>query len=113
MMKRRTYSAEFKTKLVLELLREEKQLGEIAHQHDISPNQLRNWKKEFLENASKAFSENKKEKEARDKEREMGEQLHELMAKVGQLTIENDWLKKKSKEVLGSDWEIKSGFKRT
>ena len=112
MVRRRTFSAEFKTKLVLELLREEKQLGEIAQEHDISPNQLRNWRKEFLENAPKAFSESSQEKELRVKEKEMDEQLHELMAKVGQLTIENDWLKKKSKEVLGTDWETKSGFKR-
>lgn len=111
MGKRRTFSAEFKTKLVLELLREEKQLGEIAQEHDISPNQLRNWKKEFLENAAKAFSESKQEKDMRVREKEMDEQLQELMAKVGQLTIENDWLKKKSKQVFGSDWETKSGFK--
>lgn len=112
MGRKRTFSAEFKTKLVLELLREEKQLGEIAQEHDISPNQLRNWRKEFLENAAKVFSESSQEKELRAKEKEMGEQLHELMAKVGQLTIENDWLKKKSKEVFGSDWETKSSFKR-
>jgi hypothetical protein len=42
----------------------------------------------------------------------MDEERRELMAKVGQLTIEVDWLKKKSAEVLGPDWEIKSGFKR-
>jgi len=42
----------------------------------------------------------------------MDEERRELMAKVGQLTIEVDWLKKKSGEVLGPDWETKSGFKR-
>jgi transposase-like protein len=109
---RRSFSAELKTKLVLELLREEKPLGEIAQEHGISPNQLRNWKVEFLEKAVRVFSESKKEKELRVKEKEADEQLHELMAKVGQLTIENDWLKKKSREVFGSDWETKSGFKK-
>jgi len=34
------------------------------------------------------------------------------MAKVGQLTIENDWLKKKSEQVFGKGWEVKTGFKR-
>jgi transposase-like protein len=111
-MGRRKFSAEFKTKIVLELLREEQQLGEIAHQHGISPNQLRNWKKEFLENAAKVFSESRQEKELRSKKKAMEEERNELMAKVGQLTIENDWLKKKSKEVFGDDWEIKPGFKR-
>lgn len=75
-------------------------LGEIAQEHNISPNQLRNWKIEFLEKAARAFSESKQEKELRDREKEMDDQLHELMAKVGQLTIENDWLKKNLKKCL-------------
>lgn len=48
MGRRRQFTAEFKTKLVLEVLREEKQIGEIATENGLSPNQLRNWKKEFL-----------------------------------------------------------------
>lgn len=55
-MGRRKFSAEFKTNIVLELLREEKQIGELAAKHELSPNQLRNWKKEFLENAVNAYS---------------------------------------------------------
>ena len=111
-MGRRQFTPEFKTRIVLEFLREEKPLGELAAEHKISPNQLRNWKKEFLENATRVFSESKQEKELRAKEKAMDEERRELMAKVGQLTIEVDWLKKKSAEVLGPDWEIKSGFKR-
>jgi transposase len=64
------------------------------------------------ENAARAFSESKDEKEIQAKEKEMDEQFDMLMAKVGQLTIENDWLKKKSKQVFGDDWETKTGFKR-
>lgn len=112
MGKRRQFTAEFKTKLVLEVLKEEKQIGEIATENGLSPNQLRNWRKEFLENASKVFSESKQEKELRLKKREIDEERTELMAKVGQLTIENDWLKKKSEQVFGSEWETNSGFKR-
>jgi transposase-like protein len=97
---------------VLEILREEKQIGELAAGHGLSPNQLRNWKKEFLENATKVFSESKQEKDLNAKERAMDEERNELMAKVGQLTIENDWLKKKYGQVLGSDWETKSGYKK-
>ena len=111
-MERRQYTAEFKTKIVLEIIREEKQLGELAAEHGLSPNQLRNWKREFIENAAKVFSESKQEKALRAKERAMDEERNELMAKVGQLTIEVDWLKKKSRQVLGDDWETKSGFKR-
>ena len=105
MAKRRQFTAEFKTRVVLELLKEEKQLGELAAEYELSPNQLRNWRKEFLENAPKVFSQSKQEKELLAKEKALEEERNQLMAKVGQLTIENDWLKKKSKEVFGYDWE--------
>jgi transposase-like protein len=111
-MGRRQFTAEFKTKIVLEIFKEEKQIGELAAEHGLSPNQLRNWRKEFLENATKVFSESKQEKDLRAKERAMDEERNELMAKIGQLTIENDGLKQKSGQVLGVDWEIKSGFKK-
>jgi len=94
-MGRRQFTAEFKTKIVLEILREEKQIGDIAAEHGLSPNQLRNWKKEFLENAAKVFSESRMEKDLHAKERALDEERNDLMAKVGQLIIENDWLKKK------------------
>jgi len=96
----RKFSAEFKTNIVLELLREEKQIGELAAEHKLSPNQLLNWKKEFLENAVKVFSESKQEKDLQAKEKAIDEERTELMAKVGQLTIENDWLKKNLKKCL-------------
>ena len=112
MANRRTFSSEFKSKIVLEALCEEKSLEQIADEYDISPNQLQDWKVEFLENASRAFSESKDEKDLHDKQKEQHEQINSLMSKVGQLTIENDWLKKKSKQVFGDEWETKSGFKR-
>ena len=61
-MTRKTYTAEYKTKLVLEVIREESRLEEIAAENEINPNMLRNWKQEFLQNASKAFE--KKESKA-------------------------------------------------
>jgi len=67
-MGRRKFTAEFKTKIVLELLKEEKQIGELAAEHELSPNQLRNWRQEFLGNATKIFSESKQEKDLRAKE---------------------------------------------
>jgi len=110
-MGKRQFTAEFKTKIVLEILREEKQLGKLASENELSPNQLRNWKREFLQNAARVFSESKQEKELRAKERAIDEERNQLMAKVGQLTIEIDWLKKKSRQMLGPNWETKSGFK--
>ncbi|WP_242837122.1 transposase [Eubacterium xylanophilum] len=52
---RRNFSAEFKTSLVLQLLKGEKKLNVLAVENNIQPNLLRNWKKEFLANASLAF----------------------------------------------------------
>ena len=54
-MTRKTYTAEYKTKLVLEAIREESRLEEIAAANEINPNMLRNWKQEFLKNASSVF----------------------------------------------------------
>ena len=55
-MTRRTYTPEYKAKLVIEVLQGEKELNTIAAENGISPNMLRNWKAEFLENASRAFA---------------------------------------------------------
>lgn len=106
-MKRREFSAEYKAKIVVEVLRGEKTISEIASHEDVSPKQIHNWKKEFLENAYRAFSVTKDEREARNMARDASLREQELMAKVGQLTVENDWLKKKSAEIFGSDYEKK------
>ncbi|OIP53488.1 MAG: hypothetical protein AUK54_08770 [Helicobacteraceae bacterium CG2_30_36_10] len=53
--KRKTYSAEFKAKLVLEVLEGEKTVNEIASAYEIIPKNLINWKQQFLENMSLAF----------------------------------------------------------
>jgi transposase-like protein len=106
-MKRKQYTPEFKAKVVLQVLREEKTLGEIAADNELNPNQIRNWKREFMENAPKIFSESRDAKEIKAKEKEMEEDYQELLAKVGQLTVERDWLKKKSAEIFGPDYEKK------
>jgi transposase len=105
-MKRRTFSAEFKAKIVLELLRGEKELNVIASENEIAPNQIRNWKAEFLANAAAAFDDKKSETlkaELKEKESE----TDDLYKKVGRLTTQVDWLKKKSEELFGPDWESK------
>ena len=78
---RRNFSAKFKSELVIELLRGEKDLNTIAAENNIQPNLLRNWKKEFLDKASVVFDDT--------------------------LTMQVDWLKKKSEETLGPDYESK------
>lgn len=60
-MARNTYTPEFKVKIVLEVLQGERELGEIAAENNLNPNMVRNWKKEFLENASSVFADRSKE----------------------------------------------------
>ena len=109
-MKRKTYSAEYKAKIVLEILREESNISEIAARENINKTQLQNWKREFLENSSRVFAQGRIEKEAEREIQEAAERERELMAKVGQLTLEVDFLKKKSDQILGKGWEERSGY---
>lgn len=105
MKKRTNYPAEFKTKVVLEILSEESTLNELAAKYEVSPVVLSLWKKEFLERASEVF---RKGPSASEKELEQSkEHIAELERKVGQLTYEVDWLKKKSTEILGPGWKKK------
>jgi transposase-like protein len=101
---RRNFSAKLKSELVLELLKGEKDLNTIATENKIQPNLLRNWKKEFLDKASIVFDdsreENLKEKLAVERKEKIA-----YAKKVGQLTMQVDWLKKKSEELLGPDYE--------
>lgn len=106
MKTRNQYSAEFKTKVVLEILSEQLTVNQIAAKYDVSPVVLSRWKKEFLERASDVF---KKGPTKAEKELEQSkEHIADLERKVGQLTYEVDWLKKKSDEILGPNWKKKS-----
>ena len=92
-MPRSTYTAAFKTKIVLEVLREEKELGEIAAEHNLNPNMVRNWKREFLENAETVFENPKKlEREAKRKEAALEKKNTQMLKTIGQLTLERDFL---------------------
>jgi len=104
--KRRNFSAKFKSDLVIELLRGEKDLNTLAVENSIQPNLLRNWKKEFLDNASVVFDD-KREENLKEKLTEERKEKAEYAKKVGQLTMQVDWLKKKSEEMLGPDYESK------
>jgi transposase-like protein len=99
MKKRRSFTPEFKTQVVLELLREEKELNQIASEHEIAPNVLRNWKKEFLANASNAFD-NKKEASFEQERIDYERKIDQLYNTIGQLTVDVNWLKKNLTKLL-------------
>lgn len=111
-MKKRQFTPEFKTKIVLEVLKENKTLSEIASREGIAVPQLSGWKREFLDNAYRAFATTKIEKDAKAMVADAEDKEKELMAKVGCLTIENDWLKKKYEQAYGPDWQTILGYKR-
>ncbi len=112
--KRKTYSAELKTKLVLELLKEERTLVEIAKENSITPNNLKNWKKIFLDNAEMAMEPSKTIKEYKDANAKLQIEVGEYAKKVGQLTLEKDWAVGKLKSSDSSskkamiDYELKT-----
>ena len=88
--KKRVFSAEFKFKVVMEALQGLKTINQIASEYEVFPNQISMWKKEFLEQGPELFKKGKNtEAEDLTKERD------ELHKKIGQLTVEVDWLKNK------------------
>jgi transposase-like protein len=98
MKKRNQYTAEFKTKVVIEVLREEGPLNEIAAQYGVSPVMISRWKVEFLEHAPDVF---KRGPSAAEKDLQAEkERTAQLERKVGQITYEFEWLKKKSYEIF-------------
>ena len=85
---RRKFSAAFKTKVVLEALKEQKTTQEIATQYAVHPNQISNWKSQFISNASHVFGKPSDGKSDDELEKER------LYQTIGQQKIEIDFLKK-------------------
>jgi transposase len=83
---RRIFSAEFKTRVVLEMLSGEKGLMEASREYEIKDTVLSRWKQEFLERAPQVFAEPKADEQA--------ERIAELERMVGRLTMQLDMAKK-------------------
>jgi transposase-like protein len=91
MNKRRKFSAEFKAKVVLEALTERLSMSELGQKHEVHPNMITTWKKEFLAKAPAVFGSASSGGQG-DTEKEK-ERLYE---KIGKLQVEVDFLKKVS-----------------
>ena len=94
-VKRKSYSADFKAKLVLEVLEGENPVNVIASKYGVLPVSLKNWKKQFLENMSLAFDKSTVVKEYKDEIETLQKDKDALAKKVGNLTIEKDFLEGK------------------
>lgn len=91
---RKKYDSGFKTKIVLEVLREDKSLSEIASENGVHPNQVRQWRDLALEVWPRAFE--KGNREVAQLKAEYEQKLEELYAEVGRLTTRLTWAEKKS-----------------
>jgi transposase-like protein len=91
---RRTHSPEFKAKVALAALRGDKTLAELAEQFDVHPVQIQDWKTQLAEGAGQVFS---KGKPAADN----AEAIKTLHAKIGQLTMERDFLERGLERIHG------------
>ena len=93
---RRQYDANFKVRVVLATLQEGKTLAELASEFEVHPNQIRNGKTEFLEKVSEVFGGNKANQ---DTLRSVKEERATLHQRIGQQSMEIDFLKKSLKKL--------------
>ena len=89
MARRRQFSPQFKAKVAIEAIRGELTLAQIAKKYDVHPNMIANWKRQLTQEAAGVFA---RGQSAHDQASEV--EVKELHAKIGQLTIETDFLKK-------------------
>jgi transposase len=88
---RRKFSSDFKAKVVIEALKERSTVEELGRKYEVHPTQINTWKKEFLSKVALVFEE---ERPVENKEQAEAA-VEKLYAQIGQLKVENDWLKKK------------------
>jgi len=91
---RKRYTAKQKAQIVLEILKEERPIAQIASAYGIHPNQLYKWKTQALEGLSGVFEADQKNEKALKAAHER--QLQELYAEIGRLSTQLTWLQKKS-----------------
>jgi len=88
-MKRKQYEAAFKAKVALEAVKGEKTIAQAASEYGVHPNLVRKWKEHLLRVLPELFSDRRKRQEGEREELEA-----ELFRQIGQLRVENEWLKK-------------------
>ena len=92
--KRRNHRPEFKAKVAFEALKGEQTIAEIADKYELHSNQVTSWKAKLKKDIATVFETDDNKKQAPDPT----EDVESLQAKIGKLSMELDWLKKKSKD---------------
>jgi len=90
MARRKRYDAQFKARVALAAVREQKTINEIAAMYEVHPNQVSQWKKQLLERLPAVFAVDRGQSEQQQDGKES-----ELYRQIGQLTMEVEYLKKK------------------
>lgn len=99
-MMRHKFDEQFKAKVALEAVKEEMTLQELAQKYEVHPNQISVWKKQLLEKSAELFvRKNKKDEEYERLKKEK----QELFRQLGETKFENEFLKKKYKQLYGKD----------
>jgi len=88
---RKRHDAAFKAKVALEAAKGEKPIAQLSSEFGVHANQIRQWRKQLLEELPRLFSDRRRKQEKDDEELRS-----ELYQQIGQLKVELDWLKKKS-----------------
>jgi transposase-like protein len=87
--KRKKYSPEFKAKVALAAIKNDRTISELSQQYSVHPNMISTWKKALVDNASDTFGKNQKHRKNVDKK------IDELHRQIGELKVENDFLSRK------------------
>jgi transposase-like protein len=94
MAQRKRHTPEFKAKVALEAIREQKTAGQIASEYEVHPTQVSQWKKDAIQHLAAAFQTGSPKGDVK-KDEILQDRLY---SQIGQLKVELDWLKKKSAE---------------
>lgn len=94
-----SYSAEFKAKVAIDAIKEDKTVSEIASEKQVDPKSVRDWKKELIENSKVIFDRSKEILPYKDELKKKDKEIEELYKQIGQLTVEVNWAKKKVREL--------------
>jgi putative transposase len=97
----KNYTPEFKARVLVEALKEESSLSEIAAKYNLNTNMVRNWRKQFLDHPERVFEQSRVEKESQKKDQEHEQEVDELHRIIGEITVERDYLQRRIRESFG------------
>ena len=100
--KRKTYTAEFKAKVILEILEAEQTINEVATKYELLPANVKNWKKQFVENMSLAFDKSTIVKEYKIELETVKKEKDLIAKKLGETIVEKEFLVEKLKSLVSS-----------